>query len=76
MSEVTENITGIKALRNTRASGEAIEAGKTYKVPSDVSLIDAKLLIRLKKAVAIDGKAVKDSGSGKDDGKGKGNKDK
>lgn len=50
-----ETITAIKALRGVGASGKSLAAGEVYKVPSEVSEADARLLIRLNKAKDVSG---------------------
>ncbi len=40
----------IKALKDTAASGKPIKTGLVYKVPSDVSEKDARILIGMGKA--------------------------
>ena len=43
-------ITAIKITRGTRAASKPLAAGKTYKVPGDVSQADAQTLVQMGKA--------------------------
>ena len=44
----------IKALSNTKSSAGPLKRGAEYKVPSDVSLEDARVLVRLGKAEIVE----------------------
>ncbi|PKM30225.1 MAG: hypothetical protein CVV07_07355 [Gammaproteobacteria bacterium HGW-Gammaproteobacteria-11] len=59
----------IKAIRNTTASGKDIVTGETYEAPQDLSLDDAKLLVRIGKALSLEEQAPAKTSTG---GKGKG----
>ena len=46
----------ISVLRNTKASGKVLEAGKTYKVSADVSVEDAFELVAVVRKAILPGK--------------------
>jgi len=56
-------ITAIRITRGTRAAGKPLAAGKTYKVPGEVSQADARTLVQMGKAedVSKRGKTGADS---------------
>ena len=47
---MADEITAIKALANCRASGDALVKGRTYKVPGDISVRDAGILVTMGRA--------------------------
>lgn len=53
---MNDKISSIKITSSTRAAGKSLEAGETYKVPSQVSAADAKTLIQIGKAEALENK--------------------
>ena len=63
-------IKSITMKRNSKASGEILEAGETYKVGEDISYEDAATLVRNKKAIITpDKKKAPKKEPGKEPGK-------
>ena len=54
--EDIKNAGAITILRNTMASGEVLEATKTYKVPAEISVEDAFELVAVVRKATIKGK--------------------
>lgn len=50
-------MTTIRILSNCLASGQPLEAGRVYRVPAEVSQADAEVLLRMGRAVEVDGPA-------------------
>ncbi len=47
----------IKITRTTTASGKRVDEGEVYKIPEEISLRDAEILIGLKKAHPFSGES-------------------